>query len=63
MLFNTSYKNDFSPKLNIDGVMLEVVKEMKLLGVIVTNDLKWHQNTQHITGKAYKRLWIIKRLK
>ena len=63
MLFNTSYKNDFSPKLNIDGVMLEVVKEMKLLGVIVTNDLKWHQNTQHITSKAYKRQWIINRLK
>ena len=63
MLFNTSYKNDFSPELKIDNVLLEVVKEMKLLGVIITSDLKWHQNTENITRKAYKRLWILKRLK
>ena len=63
MLFNTSNKNDFSPQLNMDGVLLEVVKEMKLLGVIITNDLKWHQNTLNITNKAYKILWILKRLK
>jgi hypothetical protein len=63
MLFNTSNKNDFSPELKIDGVLLEVVKELKLLGVIITSDLKWHRNTENITKKAYKRLWILKRLK
>ena len=63
MLFNTANKSDFSPVLNMDGVVLEVVEEMKLLGVIITNDLKWHQNTLNITNKAYKRLWILKRLK
>ena len=41
------------------GVVLEVVKEIKLLGVIITHD----QNTLNITNKAYKRLWILKRLK
>ena len=63
MLPNTSNKNDFSPELKIDAVLLEMVKELKLLGVIVTSDLKWHRNTENITKKAYKRLWILKRLK
>ena len=49
--------------MNIDGVLLEVVKEMKLLGAIITSDLKWHRNTENITKKAYQRLWILKRLK
>ena len=49
--------------MKIDGIVLEVVQEMKLLGVIITSDLKWHRNTENITNKAYKRLWIIRRLK
>ena len=63
MLFNTSHKNDFSPELEIDGVVLKLVEKMKLLGVIITSDLKWRENTEFITKKAFKRLWLIKRLK
>ena len=62
-LFNTSYKNDFTPELEIDGVMLELVEKMKLLGVIITSDLKWRENTEFITKKALERLWLQKRLK
>ena len=36
---------------------------MKLLGVIVSDDLRWHENTLFITKKAYSRIWIIRRLK
>ena len=63
MLFNTARTNDFTPEMKLDGVLLEVVEEMKLLGVIITNDLKWHKNTEHITKKAYSRIWLLKRLK
>ena len=63
MLFNSSKQRDFQPKIQLDGSQLEVVEQMKLLGVIVTSDLKWHENTRHITKKAYGRLWILKRLK
>ena len=38
------------------AIVLDVVNEMKLLGVIITDDLKWHKNTENITNKAYKRL-------
>lgn len=63
MLFNNSKQRDFQPMIQLEGCQLEVVEQMKLLGVIVTSDLKWHENTKHITKKAYGRLWIIKRLK
>ena len=40
MLFNTSRTNDYQPEMEIGGVRLEVVEQMKLLGVIITDDLK-----------------------
>ena len=39
------------------------MKELKLLGVKITNDLKWNNNTEYITARAYKKLWMIRRLK
>ena len=37
MLFNTRVKTDFQPELCLqDGNLVEVVKEIKLFGVIVT---------------------------
>ena len=63
MLFNTSTKYDFQPELKVDGEVLEVVSQMKLLGVIVSDDLRWHENTLFITKKAYSRIWMLRRLK
>ena len=39
------------------------MEEMKLLGLTLTNDLKWHANTEAMVKKAYSRLWMIQRLK
>ena len=36
---------------------------MKLLGVIISSDMKWHLNTEYITKKGYSRLWLLRRLK
>ena len=63
MLFNTGKKNDFTPTTNIAGELIEVVDEMKLLGVKISTDLKWNSNTKYITNKSYYRLWILRRLK
>ena len=51
------------PEIAVEGQNLEVVEEFNLLGVIITSDLKWKANTGYITKKAYKRLWMIRRLK
>jgi hypothetical protein len=63
MLFNTAKKRDFTPTLSIDGEEIDLVEEMKLLGVIITSDLKWSKNTQYTTKRGYNKLWILRRLK
>ena len=46
-----------------DGEIIEVVDEMKLLGIIVRNDLKWHSNTRNIISKCFARMWLLRNLK
>ena len=36
---------------------------MKLVGVIVSNDLKWQRNTDFICLRARQKLWVLRRLK
>ena len=36
---------------------------MRLLGVHITSDLKWHTNTQNMIKKANSKLWVLRRLK
>ena len=47
----------------MEGSQIETQEEIKLLGLTVRNDLSWKSNTNQMVKKAYKRLWIIKRLK
>ena len=61
MLFNPG--NDFQPNIEMEGRKLDVVEQMKLLGVVITSDLKWDENTDFITSKAFRRLWLLRRLK
>ena len=63
MLFNPGKKHDFQPKIEMEGLKLDVVDQMKLLGVVITSDLKWDENTDFITSKAFRRLWLLRRLK
>ena len=63
MLFNSCRSKDLNPEMNVEGKTIQVVEETKLLGLLITNDLKWTSNTNYLVKKAYKRLWIIKRLK
>ena len=36
---------------------------MKLFGIIITSDLKFHKNTEYIVKRGFSRIWILKRLK
>ena len=65
MKFNFSHNLDFPPEMYVSSFKneIEVVSETKLLGVILTNDLKWAKNTDFICSKAYKKLWILRRLR
>ena len=53
----------FPTEIKIDENDLEVKKEMKVLGVILQPDLKWASNSAYICKKAYKNMWVIRRMK
>ena len=38
-------------------------KETKLLGIMLSSDLRWEANTSYICRKAYKKMWILRRLR
>ena len=62
--FSKSRKWDFPPEHTfLDGTNIECVPAVKLVGVIVSQDLKWFQNTSYICKKARSRLWILRRMK
>ena len=63
ILFSRSKKFDFPPELLYeDGSMVKIVSETTLLGVIITDNLKWSKNTEFICLKARRKLWTLKRM-
>ena len=51
--FNTTRKWNFPPEVNfMDEQIIECVREIKLVGVIISDDLKWGKNTRYICQKA-----------
>ena len=52
----------FSTRLEIEGRLLEQVSKTKLLGLLVRDDLTWHENTENIVHKAYQRMSILRNL-
>ena len=44
-------------KLKLNGEVIENVKETKLLGTVITSDLKWDKNTETIVKKRHTPKW------
>ena len=61
--FNFTRKHQFTPELFLDGTLLEVVKETKLLGLTISSSCNWDANTKEIVAKGNSRLWFLRRLK
>ena len=51
------------PPIVIDNQTVNIVKHAKLLGVIVSNDLKWILHVNAICKKASKRLYALRLLR
>jgi hypothetical protein len=62
IIFNFTEKYQFSSRLNMDGHRLELVDETKLLGVILTSDLKWSRNTEYLVKKANARMDLLRKM-
>ena len=64
MIFNKSRKYDFPPEYSFaNNVILEVVEKTRLLGIILTSDLRWEANTLFICTKAMAKMWLLRRMK
>ena len=64
MIFNMQNNYDVLPLISTgDTAELDVVEEHKILGHIIRSDMKTISNTENICKKAFKRMWILRRLK
>ena len=59
MLFNFSKSKQFTTRLKLENENIEIVKEAKILGTIISDDLKWKKNTENIVTKANKRMQLL----
>ena len=59
MIFNFTKDHQFTSKISLKNEKLETVNQTKLLGVIITNDLKWQENTKYIVRKANKKMRML----
>ena len=60
MIFNFTQNYQFSTRLKYE--VLETVQGAKLLGTVLTNDLRWEKNTQHIVKKANARMQLFRKI-
>lgn len=64
-IFNPLKNIDIMPEICLQqgSQNIEVVEQFKLLGQIISTDMKTIHNTLNICTKAYTRMWVIRRLK
>ena len=62
MIFNYTKNHQFTTRVTMDNVPLQVVEEAKLLGTYITNDLKWDLNTKHIVKKSNSRMQLLRKV-
>ena len=55
MIFNFTDKYKFTTRLQMNN-------ENKLLGVIISDELKWDEKTKHLVEKAYSRMELLRKV-
>ena len=59
IIFNYNKGKQFTTEVTLKNEPLEKVDEVKLLGVVISNDLKWHKNTIYLAKKANKKMRML----
>ena len=59
MILNFSDNFQFTTRLKLDQDNIEVINQTKLLGTIISNDLKWDSNTSCLVKKANARMQLL----
>ena len=63
MIFNFTNNYQFTTRIQLNNVNVDVVSETKLLGTYITNDLKWDKNTYELIKKANARMQLLRKIK
>ena len=66
MSFNFRKTLDFPPEMSIAGAgadYLDVVRHTKLLGIVVSDDLKWDLHVNFMCKKAAAKIWLLRRMR
>ena len=63
MIINFTNNHQFSTRMNVNNVNIELVDEMKILGTTITSNLTWNTNTQNIIKKVNKIMLLLKKIK
>jgi hypothetical protein len=59
MIFNFTDNFQFTTRLKIKEENIDMIDSTKLLGTVISNDLKWDQNTASIVKKANARMQLL----
>ena len=59
IIFNFTRDHQFSTEIKLKNENLEVIDKTKLLGAIITSDLKWHENTKFLVKKANRKMIML----
>ena len=61
MFFNFTNKYQSTTRLQLENENIEVLDDTKLLGTIISNDLKWYKNIKNIVKKANAKMEILRK--
>ena len=62
MIFNFTENYKFTTRLRLKGENVEVINSTRLLGTMLTDDLKWDLNVSTIVKKANARMELLRRV-
>ena len=63
MIFNHFKTKDFVPEFCINKTTVELIEQTKLLGIILSSNLSWADNTEYIVKRCLNKIWMLRRLK
>jgi hypothetical protein len=56
--FVNSKTKDYMPQLSLEeGEYLEVIYQLKLVGLVITSDLSWNEHTQYTVSRVNNTIW------
>ena len=60
MIINFTNNYQFATRLSLNNTNIEVVDQMKILGTIITDKLKWDKNCDYLISQVNKRMLLLK---